>query len=238
VSRESATPDDWRSSPFPIGYKSMNTHIHLLESFTLLYELWPDPTLRARLEELLALVRDRIAVEPGVLNLYFTPDWRPVPDHDSYGHDVETAYLMLEAAHALGRHPDPPTERMARMLVDHALDDGWDARLGGFLREGNTFHSEDPRKEWWVEFEGLNALLLMHELHGTETDRYFRAFVGQWRYLQRYQVDADRGGVYTMVAADGTPANPSKAHDWKAAYHDSRALMNVAARLRALASAR
>src|SRR6185436_580612 len=69
---------------FPIGYKSMNTHIHLLESFTQLYEVWPDETLRARLKELLEITRDKICVEPGALNLYLTADWRATPDHDSY----------------------------------------------------------------------------------------------------------------------------------------------------------
>jgi cellobiose epimerase len=71
-------------SMFPLGYKSMNTHIHLLESFTQLYEVWKDDTLRQRLEELLAINRDKICVQPGVMNLYFTNDWRPYPDHDSY----------------------------------------------------------------------------------------------------------------------------------------------------------
>ena len=72
----------------PVNYKSMNTHIHLLEAFTQLYQVWPDPTLRDRLEELLAIVRDKICVEPGVMNLFFTNAWQPIPDHDSYGHDV------------------------------------------------------------------------------------------------------------------------------------------------------
>jgi len=77
----------------PVGYKSMNTHIHLLEAFTELYRVWPDPALRARLEEMLVIVRDKICVEPGAMNLYFTSAWQPIPDHDSFGHDVETAYL-------------------------------------------------------------------------------------------------------------------------------------------------
>jgi cellobiose epimerase len=116
---------------FPIGYKSMNTHIHLLESFTQLYEVWKDDTLRQRLEELLAITRDKICVQPGVMNLYFTNDWRAIPDHDCYGHDVETAYLMLEAEDVLGHGHDPRTERMAKLLVDHALANGWDEIYGG-----------------------------------------------------------------------------------------------------------
>jgi len=83
----------------------MNTHIHLLESFAQLYEVWPTETLRGRLAELLAVVRDKICVEPGVMNLYFTTDWRAIPDHDSYGHDVETAYLLLEAEESVGTQP-------------------------------------------------------------------------------------------------------------------------------------
>ena len=44
------------------GLKTMNSHIHLLEAFTGLYEAWPDPAVRGRLEEVFGLVRDRILV--------------------------------------------------------------------------------------------------------------------------------------------------------------------------------
>ncbi len=170
---------------FPIGYKSMNTHIHLLESLTQLYEIWKDETLRKRLEELLAITRDKICVQPGVMNLYFTNDWRAIPDHDSYGHDIETAYLILEAEDVLGHGHDPKTESMAKMLVDHALAYGWDETYGGFYQDGTTFGKPDSRlKEWWVQMEGLNSLLLMHEKYGQQTDVYFKAFQRQWQYIQ------------------------------------------------------
>jgi mannobiose 2-epimerase len=222
---------------FPVGYKSMNTHIHLLESFTQLYEVWKDEAVRQRLEELLAIVRDRICVEPGVMNLYFNSDWRAIPGHDSYGHDVETAYLMLEAEEVLGRGHDPKTERMARMLVDHALANGWDNTLGGFYQEGTTFGKAESRlKEWWVQMEGLNALLLMHEKYGWQTDVYFKAFQKQWRFIKRYQIDSQFHGVYEMVGPSGNPVKANKGHIWKAAYHDGRALLNVSERLRRMAS--
>ena len=223
---------------FLIGYKSMNTHIHLLEALSQLYEVWKDETLRKRLEELLVIVRDKICVRPGVMNLYFTNEWRPIPDHDSYGHDVETTYLMLEAEDVLGKGHDPRTERMARMLVDHALAYGWDENLGGFYREGTTFgKAEDMLKEWWVQMEGLNSLLLMHEKYGRETAVYFKAFQKQWQFIKNYQVDPEFHGVYQLVGPGGVATVSSKGSIWKAAYHDGRALLNVSERLRRLAAA-
>ena len=221
----------------PINFKSMNTHIHLLEAFTQLYAVWPDPTLRSRLEELLAIVRDRICVEPGVMNLYFTNTWRPIPDHDSYGHDVETAYLMLETDEALHGSTEPKTEHMARMLVDHALAYGWDATNGGFYREGTTFGKpEDTLKEWWVQFEGLNALLMMHERYGKQDKLYFQRFVEQWNFIRIHTIDGQYHGDYNLTKADGTPVSEDKGSIWKAAYHDGRAFWNVRDRLIKLAA--
>jgi len=221
---------------FFIGYKSMNTHIHLLESFSQLYEVWKDQTLRQRLEELLAILRDKISVEPGAMNLYFTNAWRPFPDHDSYGHDVEAAYLMLEASAVLGHAHDAPTERMARMLVDHALAYGWDDNLGGFYREGTTYGKpEEKLKDWWVEVEGLNALLLMHQKYGAKSDLYFKAFQQQWSFIKEYQIDSEFHGLYRNIAPDGKPPTLDKGDNWKAAYHDGRAFLNVSDRLRSLA---
>jgi len=123
------------------------------------------------------------------------------------------------------------------MLVDHALAYGWDNAMGGFYNEGTTFGKpEDRRKEWWVEFEGLNALLLMHEKYGKETPRYFDAFLKQWQFIGDHQIDSKFHGVYDEIGADGSIENSTKGQIWKAAYHDGRALLNVTARLRKLAA--
>jgi cellobiose epimerase len=193
--------------------------------------------VRARLQEMLTIVRDKICVAPGVMNLYFTNEWRPIPDHDSYGHDVETAYLMFEAEDVLGVPHDPRTERMAKMLVDHALAFGWDEKLGGFYSEGTTFgNPEEKSKDWWVGMEGLNALLLMHEKYRSETDVYFKAFQKQLEFIEKYQRDSEFHGFYERVAEDGKPISTDKGQIWKAAYHDGRALLNVTDRLKKLAA--
>ncbi|GAB4135654.1 AGE family epimerase/isomerase [Thermopirellula anaerolimosa] len=221
----------------PYGYKSMNSHIHILEAVTELYLARPDPEVGERLRELLSVVRDKIAVPPGCLNLYFTPDWRPVPDHDSFGHDVETAFLILEAAEVLGEGHDPRTEAVARTLVDHALEYGWDDRLGGFFDRGFAFAPAYAKEKiWWTQAEGLNALLLMHERFGEDDARYWDFFCKQWDFIRRRQIHPQWGEWYDTVTEDGKPL-PDRplGHIWKAGYHNGRALMRTAERLRHLA---
>ena len=219
------------------GYKSMNAHIHILEALTELYRATPDATVKLRLAEMHQIVRDRIAVEPGCLNQFFTRDWRPLPYGDSFGHDIETAFLLIEAAEALGLGDEPRTLAVARSLVDHALDYGWDDDRGGFYYEGSaTSADHDPRKSWWVQAEGLNVLLLMHELFCARTNRYYRAFLKQWGFIDRCMIDHARGGWHEITTADGRPIGRDKAHVWKAAYHNVRALTHVAKRLRRLAA--
>ncbi|MBC7808199.1 MAG: AGE family epimerase/isomerase [Akkermansiaceae bacterium] len=219
----------------PYGYKSMNTHIHLLEAFTALYTVDKSPAVRKRLEETFLIVRDKVAVEPGCLNLYLTPDWRAVPGHDSFGHDVETAFLLTEAAHVLGNH-DERTRTISRSLVDHALEYGWDATNGGFYDEGTAFGKPTvTKKVWWTQAEGLNALLLMHREYGAQTPRYKEAFDKQWDFIARHQIDAENAGWRTNVSAEGV-ADPAaqKSDFWKDPYHQGRALFVVTETLRAL----
>ena len=216
------------------GFKTMNSHIHLLEGLAEFYRVEKTPLVKTRLEETLAIVRDKVAVEPGALNLYLTRDWQATPAHDSFGHDVETAYLLLEAAEVLGIPNDPKTVHMSKRLIDHALDWGWDDQHGGFYDKGDVFGGRafDTTKVWWTQAEGLNALLLMHRKHGEKTDRYWKAFLRQWEFIEKHMIDPVHGGWFMDTARDGTRSgDPRKATQWKANYHTSRALMNVATML-------
>jgi mannose/cellobiose epimerase-like protein (N-acyl-D-glucosamine 2-epimerase family) len=220
--------------------KSMNSTIHMLEAITALYEVWPDATVRARLNEVFEIVRDRIYADPGYLHQFLSADWRPRvspgPSRDSYGHDVETAYLLTEAAAALGMPNDAQTWQEARRLVDHAMQFGLDHQRGGLYNEGGvTGGNYSEQREWWVQAEYLNALLLMHERYGRETQKYWNAFVAQWYWINRHEIDRIHGGWYPRVDNDGNPVPFPKSDAWTDCYHQARAMLNVSARLRRLA---
>ncbi len=249
IKRQADTP-----STADTGYKDQNSSIHLLEAFTELYQVWPDELLRERLHEMLLLIRDTIVTPKGNLTLFLYPDWKPVTfvdssqvviekhhylDHVSFGHDVETAYLMLEASHVLGIHNDTTTLRIAKKMVDHALNNGWDNSVGGFYDEGYYFKGTSgitithDTKNWWAQAEGLNALLLMADLFPEDEHQYYKKFETLWDYTDKYLIDHEHGDWY----AGGIDKQPEmktalKGQIWKSVYHHYRSLDNCIQRLR------
>ncbi|GEO10396.1 AGE family epimerase/isomerase [Segetibacter aerophilus] len=246
--------DNTVPSTSDLGYKDQNTSIHLLEAFTELYSVWPDKLVRERLQEMLLLVRDVITTNRGNLVLFFQPDWTPVSfrdssetsilrhrnlDHVSFGHDVETAFLMLEASHALGWKNDQSTMTVAKRMVDHALRNGWDSNVGGFYDEGYYFKDQQnikiilDTKNWWAQAEGLNTLLLMSDQFPNDPMHYFDKFKKLWQYTQTYLIDHKYGDWYE-AGLDKQPEKQTalKGHIWKATYHHYRSLSNCIKRLK------
>jgi mannobiose 2-epimerase len=230
-----------------VGFKDQNSSIHLLEAYTELYHVWKDPVVRTQLQSLLELIRDTQVARQGYLQLFFHDDWTPVSfrnsltaereanfglDHVSFGHDYETAFLMLEASHALGLTGDSRTLTIAKKMLDHALTFGFDETVGGFYDGGYYLKGDDrctivkDTKNWWAQAEGLNALLLFSKIFPNEP-RYSSYFQRQWNYVKNYIIDAEHGDWFE----GGIDKEPQfrtglRSHMWKCTYHTGRTLMN------------
>lgn len=228
-------PNDLIGTRF--GRKSANTILHLLEAFAALLRVWPEALLAKRQEQLLALTRDILIGPPGALPPSFDPDWRNPSGNRSYGHDVEAAFLLLDAAASLGEPHDDTTWQAARRLTDHALDHGWDARFGGCFDvadERGTIRCDE--KVWWAQAEACHTFLLLHEKFGDQTLRYWHAFLRQWHFIIAHQLDYRYGGWHHTVSRRGRPLRGGfKSDCWTDGYHQSRALINTSARLHRLA---
>lgn len=211
-----------------IGTKTYNTHLHLLESFTELHRVWPDPRVTARLNELLHLNTSTFRHPDHACNVdAWQPDWRmilsPQNLRASYGHDVECAWLALDAARALGR-PAPVLRNWAVALGDYSLRHGYDPEHGGFYYTGPLDAPADNRmKEWWVQAEALVGMLELHRLTGEA--RFYDAFARTLDFIERHQI-AREGGWWATRQADGSPAsNKTRSSMWQGAYHNGRALL-------------
>jgi cellobiose epimerase len=247
-------PGETVESPgtFGAGLKDYNSSIHIMEALTELYLVWPDTLVRKRLEEMFFLIRDTFVHPDGYLRLYFRPDWTLVTpdrrvnesepeswflDHFTYGHDVETAYLLLETSHSLGMGIDETTHQIAKKLVDHSLASGWDTVNGGFFDAGlageNGIRIVNDHKSWWGQVEGMNALLLMHTLYPEDPHDYYGKFLKSWEHIDTYLIDKTYGGWYNN-ATDTDPGNVDreKSHIWKTTYHNTRGMLNCIRMLR------
>lgn len=208
------------------GYKSANTHLHLMEAFTELYEASRDAAVRRSLEEALRLNRKYFYPrKPGRSCFHRRLDWAEVTDPASaglsYGHNVEFAWLMVRAQQVLGRKP---AWAHFKAHVDHALQYGYDHARGGLHSRGfDDQPATDRDKIWWVQAEMLAALT--EALKHRPEPACEHALESLLNFLRDHQADAKDGVWFDTLAPDGSPRNPAKAHNWKANYHDVRALV-------------
>lgn len=225
--RDGAALADWRLSDRDRNDpKTMNTHLQVLEAYTNLYRIWPDPTLARQFRLLIHLFLDHI-INPlsGHQFLFFDLGWAPQSDAISYGHDIETAWLLLEAAEVLGDRALIQRCRDNAVIMATAAARGIDESDGGLWYEDHV-----PEKHWWVQAEGmvgfLNAGQISGEMH------FYEKSLGCWYFVQKYLLDRAQGEWIWGVAAQHQPmSGEDKAGFWKGPYHNGRACMEVMERL-------
>ena len=217
-----------------VAPKSMNNHLHLLEAYTHLYRVWPDPSVAASLCDIIDLFRNRLFHAPsGHLMHFFDEQWRPLSTDYTFGHDIEASWLLCEAATVLG---DPTliaqVESMALRLAQTTLDEGID-ETGGLCYAGDRQHVTDRNKEWWPLAECVVGFLNAYQLSGQVA--YSQAAIRVWRFIETYVVDKVNGEWHWRVDERGHPdPNEPKISTWKGPYHNVRACLEVLQRLQAL----
>ena len=217
--------------------KTMNTHLHVLEAYANLYRCWPDAQLAQRLRGLLDTFLTHILdAQIGHLRLFFAADWTPVADLVSYGHDIEAAWLLREAAQVLGDEAllaqvEAAGQRLveataAALLPDGSLPHELD-RATGYL---------DRHREWWVSAEAMVGFLDAYELTGDPA--HLHRSHQAWRFAQRHLLDHAHGEWRWGVHDDYRPmTEQDKVGFWKCPYHNARACLEVLHRCQFLASA-
>jgi cellobiose epimerase len=212
------------------GLKSANTHLHLMEALTELYEATKDEEVRASLEEALRInMKYFYPPEPGQSCFHRHPDWSRVTDPKSaglsYGHNVEFAWLMIRAEKGLGL---PLSWDHFQAHLDHALKYGYDREHGGLYNRGaDNKPATQTDKVWWIQAEMLAALTEALQHKANPACR--TALESLIHFIWTYQVDPKDGIWMDTVTAQGRPKSTGKAHNWKANYHDVRAMMKFIA---------
>lgn len=236
---------DWATPPVnePIymggssaGMKLMNTHLHLMEAMTTLYQATRHSTVRDRLLELISIESSAVIRKaPIACTDKYDRDWSPRLEGSyatvSYGHDIENIWLLTEANRAAGL-PSSPYRDLFIANFSYCRKYGFDEDKGGFFYTGVFDQpAADRSKSWWVQAEALVSSLTMYEL--TSSTEYFEVFRKTWDFCDRHVIDWKNGDWHASIDPNGRPGG-DKAGPWKSAYHNGRAMMESLLRLRAI----
>ncbi len=175
--------------------KTMNTHLHIIEGYTnllrALKERVPDHEAIPEVDEatryLLRIFLDRIE-NPHThhLTLFFNDDWEKLDDTESYGHDIEASWLLLETAQVIG--DDALTAETLRHTY-HIAEAGLQGRCwdGSMVYERHASGHYDNDKHWWVQAENVIGQLYLACFHGKP--EALEAARQSWRYIVGNLVD-------------------------------------------------
>ena len=205
--------------------KTMNSHLHVLEAYANLYQVWPDEELKAAVERLLDIIGTKVMAPDGHLRLYFQKDWSVMPGGVSYGHDIETSWLALECAMALKDIDVVNRVRPWALAMGRAGNEG-------LLPDSSMRYEKlpdgkyDDSRQWWVQAETVVGNLWLWKYHsdlqGTE-----RALAA-WNYIREKLVDTQDGEWWWAVLPDGSAdLSQPKAGFWKCPYHNTRMCLQV-----------
>lgn len=229
-----------KSYYYKIGAKTLNTHMHVAETYAELYRAWPDPGLKNRIEQVAHMVFDKFRHPVFRRNMSArTSTWKMLLERRNqranYGHDMESVWFTLDACEAAGIAIDEFIPR-ARAIYDFCLKHGYDSEHGGFYYKGSLAGFRPIHdKVWWVQAEALVGFLKMFRLTGDP--RYYRTFENVFDFIENHQL-APGGGWWESLHADGSPKARVRASRWQGAYHTARSMIMCARMLDQLAAER
>ena len=212
-----------------VAEKTMNTLLHVLEAYTLLYRVSLDSRVGDRLRRLLDLMRGTVYNrEKNRLDVFFDREMQPLIDMQSYGHDIEASWLIDLAAQAV--YPDDQrmqtealTTRLALGVLERAFRE--DSLLNECV-EGE----DDPQRIWWVQAETMVGMANLWQK--TSDPRIFKNMRALWGYIQSHMVDPRRNAEwYAEVDEQGNPVSLPVVEPWKCPYHNGRMCMELIRRL-------
>ncbi len=211
--------------------KTMNTHLHILEAYTNLYRIWKNDTLAYQLRNLINIFLDKI-IDPQTfhLNLFFDENWICKSSITSYGHDIESSWLLYEAAVEL--HDQELTEKTKQICLRIV-----DAAKEGLHPDGSLIYEKDNAtghtdfdRHWWPQAEAVIGFYNAFELTGIS--HYLLNFTECLYFIQSNLVDHINGEWYWSIKSDGTVnRDDDKAGFWKCPYHNGRMCLEIIKRV-------
>lgn len=231
-SRDWQTMDDLRLSPKDANEnKTMNTHLHVLEGYASLYRIWPNPELR---NQIVTLIENffNYFIDPTTnhLKLFFDENWNSRSSLISYGHDIEAAWLVLQAAQIISEEALINKWKPLAVAIAKTTITGLDADYGLWYEYEPAEDHLIREKHWWVQAEAMIGFFNAWEL--TKAPMFAELSLKNWTFVKNNIVDYTNGEWF-WGTTDTNAIMPAedKAGLWKCPYHNSRACLEIINRI-------
>jgi len=210
--------------------KTMNTHLHLLEAYTSLSKIWTDELLQQQLENLLVIHIDKIVNKTtSHFNLFFDENWKLKSDIISFGHDIEGAWLMQEAALVVGNNDlIELSKQIAIEIAEITLQEGIQAD-GSLIYEAHGNGKVDTDRHWWVQAEAMVGMVNAYQ--NTYNEKYLQTALNSWQFIKQHIVSPTSEWYWSIYENYQPNLKEDKVGVWKCPYHNVRACLEVLKRL-------
>lgn len=210
--------------------KTMNTHLHIIEAYANLFLVWPDKMLQEKIVVLLDLFdKYMIAKNNYHLHLFMDDDWNVKSTLQSFGHDIEAAWLLLECAEIAGYQIY--IDKYKSLSVKLAI-----AAAEGLDEDGGLWYEYEPansnwikEKHSWPQAEAMVGFFNAFQLSGEK--KFLTRSYQSFDFIKKNIKDNHNGEWHWGIYEDGTVMQKEKAGFWKCPYHSTRACIEIHKRI-------
>lgn len=210
-----------------IADKTMNTLLHVFEAYTELYHVSKDAEVKKRLEWILDTIADKI-YNPKLhrQEVFFDKNYNSILDLHSYGHDIETAWLLNRGVDVLG-------EEAYQKKMGPIIDD-LTAQVYKVAFDGHSLANEcekgvvNTHRIWWVQAETVIGFLNGYQ-RNPEKKEYLEAAKSEWQFIKDYVIDKREGSEWFWEVDENGKPYPDRpiVEPWKCPYHNGRMCIEV-----------
>ena len=214
-----------------IAEKTMNTLLHVFEAYTELYRVAKLPEVKERLEWIMDTFADKVYNSKlHRQEVFFDRNMNTILDLHSYGHDIETAWLMDRGVEVLGEKKYE--EKMTPITKDLT------AEIYKVAFDGHSLANEcekgvvNVHRIWWVQAETVIGFLNGWQKDPSRTE-YLEAAKSEWQFIKDHVMDKRQGSEWFWeVDPSGKPYEGRPiVEPWKCPYHNGRMCFEVIRRL-------
>lgn len=214
---------NWRAK------EKINTHLHVLETYTNLYKVYKSEDVHKALEWIVRLFIEKVYDKAtGHFKVFCDEAWENLIDAVSYGHDIEASWLLDEAAKYLKDEKlKEKVEQLTLKVAEVTLNEAFD---GQSLINEKVNVRVDKSKIWWTQAEAVVGFFNAYQK--SKDPKYFDAALNTWKFIKDHIVDKREGSEwYWKVNEDLTVPTMPIVEPWKCPYHNGRMCLEIIKRV-------